>query len=56
VNPEDKAVGKIIAALSDRQVHPRLVGITLSHMRYYTDSAATKEILDELISGIQSGP
>lgn len=56
MTPEDKAVGKILTALSDRQVSPQMVGVILSHRRYYTDSAAEKLIIEELISGIRSGP
>jgi hypothetical protein len=52
VTSEDKAVKKIVDALSDRAVSPRLVGIILRHRKVYTDSEAEKQIIGELIAGL----
>lgn len=49
---EDKAVSKILAALSDRLVSPRHLGIILRHRRVYSDSAAERNMIDEFITGL----
>jgi hypothetical protein len=57
VSPEDRAVAKVVAALSDRSVSPEMVGIIMRHRQYYADSVAEREVIRELIAGLTApGP